>query len=631
MKKLNITLLAFTMMLSLKVNAQYTFECNFDNGFCMGSRHCDSKRDCSTQNLPVVDDPGSRAGNSLRSKLWKVDERAEVRSNPNYNPPQVNKNNKPEAWYAAKYYFPSSYDWSYGNHECPNEARADARGNQTIILQMNSYPMNNPRPCQGIGSHFVQCKDAIHFEFQRSDGQGGTECTKHFIGDITTNKWLPITIHAKWSGDTDGYLQIWFGDDLVFNQDNIRTYWHNEDTAPKPKFGLYYGNPWTGVDAPNEKELYVDDIRIKDGSSSFEQMCPECENVDTGEPISDADALQAEDASIGGGSEIDSNHSGFNGSGFVNFPDDEGYVEFNNVDGGSGGEATLTLRYALGSPDRTGMLIINGQSQPLTTPSTGSWSSWQEKTLNVTLQAGKTNTIRIATNGDDLANLDQIKVEVSTSAAVAVQLRAKMLNGNNGKLSLRIDDQEVKSWTVQGNSYATYSANISEAQSQSSDIQLYFADTDNATDVQVDYLQIGEERYETEDQQENTATWQNNSCGGSYSDKLYCQGYVAFGSSNNARAVSHIEKGKLTSDQLSGEGWAYPSPTTGKVHLPLGQPGEQPTRIRVLDITGREVLRTRVQGSKQAVELNLSGQQEGLYFIHLEGRQQKRVLKVLKQ
>ncbi len=47
------------------------------------------------------------------------------------------------------------------------------------------------------------------------------------------------------------------------------------------------------------------------------------------------------------------------------------WVEFQNVDGGAGGPATVEIRYALGDhSDRTAHLIVNGASQEITMTST---------------------------------------------------------------------------------------------------------------------------------------------------------------------------------------------------------------------------------------------------------------------
>jgi hypothetical protein len=130
----------------------------------------------------------------------------------------------------------------------------------------------------------------------------------------------------------------------------------------------------------------------------------------TNTPVS-ASTYQAEDASLGGGVSVDSNHSGYNGTGFVNFPSSGGYVEYQNVDGGSGGSRTLQFRFALGaSSARTGSLIINGNSQNITFQPTGAWNSWNTMNVTVNLNSGTSNTIRLESTGQDLANQDQMTV-----------------------------------------------------------------------------------------------------------------------------------------------------------------------------------------------------------------------------
>lgn len=77
-----------------------------------------------------------------------------------------------------------------------------------------------------------------------------------------------------------------------------------------------------------------------------------------------------------------------------------------------GGTVTLYFRYALGNSDRTGSLIVNGNSQNITFAGTGEWNNWSTKNVNVTLNGGTTNTIRLESTGQDLANIDQLSVSV---------------------------------------------------------------------------------------------------------------------------------------------------------------------------------------------------------------------------
>ena len=90
-----------------------------------------------------------------------------------------------------------------------------------------------------------------------------------------------------------------------------------------------------------------------------------------GPPSGGGATFQAEQGMLGGGASVDSNHAGFTGTGFVNFPVDGGSLQFNGVDGGAGGSRTLTIRFANGSGSgRTGRLVVNGVGQNITTPAT---------------------------------------------------------------------------------------------------------------------------------------------------------------------------------------------------------------------------------------------------------------------
>lgn len=123
------------------------------------------------------------------------------------------------------------------------------------------------------------------------------------------------------------------------------------------------------------------------------------------------DVYQAELAAYGGGVTLDSNNTGFNGTAFANFPAAGGYVQFNNVDGGIGGMITISFRNALGvTASRTGKLTVNGVAQNATFTSTTAWTNWTLYTVTVPLTPGAVNTIRLESTGQDLANIDELRV-----------------------------------------------------------------------------------------------------------------------------------------------------------------------------------------------------------------------------
>lgn len=132
--------------------------------------------------------------------------------------------------------------------------------------------------------------------------------------------------------------------------------------------------------------------------------------------------LQFEEGTVGGGTQILSFHAGYRGAGFVDFPGNGGFAGFTAVDGGIGGRNLIWIRYALGATAaRAGRLTVNGVSQNLVFPSTGSWTTWQLLSVPVTLRAGNTNDIRIESIGQDLANLDELRVGRLTNPGPVVE------------------------------------------------------------------------------------------------------------------------------------------------------------------------------------------------------------------
>ena len=119
---------------------------------------------------------------------------------------------------------------------------------------------------------------------------------------------------------------------------------------------------------------------------------------------------EAENATISQGL-VESNHTGFSGTGFVNNDNVAGsYTEW-TVTAAGAGSATLTIRYANGTTTNRPMDIrVNGAvvAAGRAFNGTGGWDTWATSTLSVPLAAG-TNTIRVtATTANGGPNLDYI-------------------------------------------------------------------------------------------------------------------------------------------------------------------------------------------------------------------------------
>jgi pectate lyase len=110
---------------------------------------------------------------------------------------------------------------------------------------------------------------------------------------------------------------------------------------------------------------------------------------------------------------IDSNHSGYSGSGFCNGNNATGaYAQF-TVNAGAAGTATVGVRFANGTTSaRTTDLIVNGSTvQSVSFEATGAWNTWVTKTLTVSVNSGS-NTVRLnPTTSNGLPNIDYLDFE----------------------------------------------------------------------------------------------------------------------------------------------------------------------------------------------------------------------------
>ncbi|GLF98313.1 discoidin domain-containing protein [Streptomyces yaizuensis] len=123
---------------------------------------------------------------------------------------------------------------------------------------------------------------------------------------------------------------------------------------------------------------------------------------------------EAENAACTAGSTVDSNHTGYSGTGFVNTPNASGaYVEW-TVPSDRARDARISFRYANGTTAGRPMdLAVNGSvvAANRAFDGTGAWTTWTDVTLTVPLKAG-TNTVRAtATTANGAPNLDRLDVE----------------------------------------------------------------------------------------------------------------------------------------------------------------------------------------------------------------------------
>ncbi|HYC70337.1 MAG TPA: hypothetical protein VEB66_03960 [Opitutaceae bacterium] len=124
---------------------------------------------------------------------------------------------------------------------------------------------------------------------------------------------------------------------------------------------------------------------------------------------------QGENATYSGGALTAADVTGYRATGFVNFAvgstSTPSVATYTNVPGKTGGTRTLRIRYSNGSASsRTGQLVVNGTATSITFPTTGSFSTWANLDVTVTVNAGHNNTIAFRATGQDLGNIDEFTI-----------------------------------------------------------------------------------------------------------------------------------------------------------------------------------------------------------------------------
>jgi arabinogalactan endo-1,4-beta-galactosidase len=189
-------------------------------------------------------------------------------------------------------------------------------------------------------------------------------------------------------------------------------------------------------------------------------------------------SAQAQDATIqentlgfcGVQGTVDSNHSGFTGSGFANADNATGSGIDWSVDATASGVYQLEWRFANGSTARPGSVKINGASvTTVSFPSTGVWNSWTTISTTVSLIAGR-NSIRLeATTSGGLANIDSLAVTGGSGVQAA--------DCNGGTTEILIEENTIGFCRVDGSIASNHAGYTGGG----------FADTNNATSAGVDW------------------------------------------------------------------------------------------------------------------------------------------------
>lgn len=137
-----------------------------------------------------------------------------------------------------------------------------------------------------------------------------------------------------------------------------------------------------------------------------------------------AGSPEAEHAELTGGAVVQTDHTGYTGTGFVGgFTDGNRGAARVTWRPNKAGAATMVLRYANGTgSDRTLSLYVDGtRTGQVTLPPTANWDSWATRTDSATLTTSSTVSYRFDTADNGNVNLDSLTVTVGGGGPVVPQ------------------------------------------------------------------------------------------------------------------------------------------------------------------------------------------------------------------
>lgn len=182
-----------------------------------------------------------------------------------------------------------------------------------------------------------------------------------------------------------------------------------------------------------------------------------------------------------------------------------------------------------------------------------------------------------------------------------IVVRARGAQGGE-TIDLRVNGNTVATWTLT-TSYADYTA------SGNGTVEVHYINDNGSRNVQIDYVFISGLAYQSEDQETNTGVWQN-TCGGSFSEWLNCNGYIRYTTSGSpsAKILSSNEFEELSildsdvtaiskeQEITANEVVIYPNPAqAGRYSIALPVP-LQTAIISVYDSRGRLLYQRTTEG-----------------------------------
>ena len=210
------------------------------------------------------------------------------------------------------------------------------------------------------------------------------------------------------------------------------------------------------------------------------------------------------------------------GEGFVDEAETDIWMAFLKENGIS------HCNWSINDKDESASVLKSGAS------SNGGWSS-----SNLTQSGQKVYDI--------ISNWNSSGSGGSNTGSNSIVVRARGVKGTE-KITLRVGGTAIKTWTL-STSYRSLSASTN----RTGVIKVHYTNDASGRDARINYIKVNGQTRQAENQSNNTAVYQNGSCGGSNSEWMHCNGFINFGKVSTSSTPSNFSK------KIEAESYTYMS------------------------------------------------------------------------
>jgi hypothetical protein len=175
------------------------------------------------------------------------------------------------------------------------------------------------------------------------------------------------------------------------------------------------------------------------------------------------------------------------------------------------------------------------------------WYTYWYGSGSVSFSCGSGSTT--TTSGGSTTTTSGGSTTTSGGGGTSITVRARGTTGSES-IDVRVGGNTITTWTL-----GTGMGNWDTSTDYSGGLTVCFTNDSGDRDVQIDYVVVGGSTRQSENQSYNTGVWQNDSCGGEYSEWLHCNGCIGYGDVSGGGSTTTTSGGSTTTTSSWWWGW----------------------------------------------------------------------------